>query len=93
LVKAGRQDSYEAAEARTALELLVARHERLQKPSPPSDLGAIPPANREAVDALYFNTARWMAGGLVDRLAGRSVWQERVAPEILELARKEGLIP
>jgi hypothetical protein len=93
LVKAGRQDSYEAAEARTALELLVARHERLQKPSPPPDLGAIPACNREAVDALYFNTARWLAGGLVDRLASRSVWPEGVAPEILELARKEGLIP
>ena len=93
LVKAGRQDSYEAAEARTAMELLAARHDRLQKPPPPPELGPIPPANREAVDALYFNTARWMAGGLVDRLAGRSVWQERVAPEILEIARNAGLLP
>jgi hypothetical protein len=93
MVKAGRQDAYETAEARTALELLVARHERMRKPLPPPDLGAIPSCNREAVDALYFNTARWIAGGLVDRLAGRSVWQERVPPEIQKIARQEGIIP
>ena len=93
MVKAGRQDTYEAAEARTVLELLIARHERIRKPSPLPDLGGIPSCNREAVDALYLNTARWIGGGLVDRFSGRSVWQERVAPEILEIARTEGLIP
>jgi hypothetical protein len=92
LVKAGLQDTYEAAEARTALELLVARQARLQDPPPLPDLGAIPPCNRQAVEALYLNTARWIAGGLVDRLAGRSVWAETASPQVVDLARQHGLL-
>ena len=45
-----------------------------------------------AVAALYFNTARWIAGGLVDRLPGRPVWQETASPPMVDLARKQGLL-
>jgi hypothetical protein len=93
LTKAGLQDTYEAAEARTALELLAARYERTKTTPVFPDLGKIPPASPEAVDRLYFQTAGWVAGGLVDRLAGRSLWQEKVPPEIIEIARKEKLVP
>jgi hypothetical protein len=92
LVKAGLQETYEAAAARTSLELLVARQARFQHPPPLPDLGSIPACNRQAVDALYFNTARWIAGGMVDRLAGRSVWREPANPQIVALARQQGLL-
>ncbi len=92
LVKAGLQDTYEAAEARTALELLAARQSRLTTPPATPDLPGIPACNRQAVDTLYFNTACWIAGGLVDRLAGRSVWKDNINPIITELARQHGLL-
>ena len=92
LVKAGLQDTYEASMARTALQMLAARQTRIEHPVPPPALEAIPPCNPQAVDTLYFNTASWIAGGLLDRLASRSLWREPVTPGILDAARECGLL-
>ncbi len=93
LVKNGLQDTYEAAEARTALELLAALQTRRNSTPPSPGLGAIPPCNQQAVDSLYFNTAQGIGGGLLDRLTGRSIWPDRVGSEIVRLAKVAGLIP
>jgi hypothetical protein len=97
LVKAGSQDSYEAHQARASLELLLARHERMQmlqeKTLVIPDLDPVPPCDQEKVSLHYYEKARIIAGGLVDRLKGYSVWEERSDPSIVELARKTGLVP
>ena len=96
LVKAGSEQSYEAAQARAALELLLARHERIQMSKLNTleipDLDPIPPSDPDKVNLHYFEKARIIAGGLVDRLNGYSIWQERSDPAIVALARKTDLI-
>jgi hypothetical protein len=91
LCAAGLQDTYEAAQARTALELFVAGKTRMQTKPPLPDLGAINACDPQAVETLYRNTAAFIAGGLLDRLNGRHLWQEKVAPAILDIAKKSGL--
>ncbi len=56
------------------------------------DLKPIPPCDQDEVNLHYFEKARVIAGGLVDRLNGYSVWQEYSDPEIVEIARKTTLI-
>ena len=56
------------------------------------DLVLIPPSDQDEVNLHYFEKARVIAGGLVDRLNGYSVWQERSDPEIVAIARKTNLI-
>ena len=56
------------------------------------DLDPVPPCDQDKVSMHYFEKARIIAGGLVDRLNGYSVWQERSDPEILEIAHKTNLI-
>ena len=95
--KAGKRDSFEAGQARIAIEVLTALHERhrlaAQKLLPSWDLRPrIPPANPEAVDRLYFETALKLAGGLQDHLEGRSIWKPKVDPETVRLARSAGLV-
>ena len=92
LAKAGLRDSYEAAEARAALELLAAGHARLKNPPSLPDLGAIPSCKPEAVNALYADTASWIMGGLVDHLNNRSLWREPVSAKVLDVGRQCGLI-
>ena len=97
LVKTGAQNSYEAAQARSSLELLLARYERMElmrenKLIVP-DLTPIEKCDLDEVNLHYFEKARIIAGGLVDRLNGYSVWKEHSDPEIVEVARKIKLIP
>ena len=96
LVRAGFENSYEAAQARASLELLMARNERMKMLIDRSlvipDLGPIPPSDQDAVSLNYFEKARHIAGGLADRLNGYSIWNERSDPEIVAIARKTKLI-
>jgi hypothetical protein len=97
---AGLGETFEAGQARAALELLAACHERralaaegkLRLPDlkPSHD---IPAANPAEIDRLYRNTARWVMGGLHDHLKGVSLQKHPVNPQILALARKSGLLP
>ena len=93
LCAAGWQDSYEAAQARTALELFLARRERMRQAPALPDLGPIRPCDPAAVERLYLETASWIVGGLMDRLDGRSLWRDNVDPRILAAARRCGLLP
>ncbi len=56
------------------------------------DLGPILPSDQDAVSLNYYEKARFIAGGLVDRLNGFSIWNEYSDPEIIALARKTKLI-
>ena len=87
----GLQDTYEAAQARTVLELLLAHDARKKNPPPLPTIKNCPPCNLKAVETLYLNQATYMAGGLLDRLKGRDLWKEPVDPRILDVARKNGL--
>jgi hypothetical protein len=96
LISSGYQDSYETAQARSSLELLLARYERMKllnenKLETP-DLGPIVPCDQDAVNLHYFEMARIMAGGLSDRLKGYSVWNEKSGPEIIKIAEKVNFI-
>ena len=97
LVKAGAQNSYEAAQARSALELLLARFERMQLLKENilviPELTPILPCDQDEVNLHYFEKARMIAGGLVDRLMGYSVWKEYSDAKVVEIARKTMLIP
>ena len=97
MVMVGFQDTYEAAMARTSLELVIARHERSKMRKAGTlvtpDLTPIPTCNQDAVDKLYLESARKIAGGLVDRLAGRSLWKEPSDPQIIQIARQVNLFP
>jgi hypothetical protein len=95
--KAGKGDTFEAGQARVAIEVLGALHERrrlaAQKQLPSWDLRPrIPPANQEAVDRLYYETALKLAGGLQDHLEGRSIWKPKVDPDTVRLARSAGVV-
>jgi hypothetical protein len=96
MAKAGKLETYEAAQARVVLDLLAARHERARRRLDNTllvpDIKPIPPANPEAVEELYLITARKIAGGLVDRLNNRALWQQCTDREILEIAERAGLI-
>lgn len=96
LVRSGFQESYEAASARSVLELILARNERIKMLADKSltipDLTPVLPCDQDAVSLNYFEKARFIAGGLTDRLNGYSVWNEHSDPEIVEIARKTKLI-
>lgn len=96
LVRSGFEQSYEAALARSALELILARNERIKMLADKSliipDLTPVHPCDQDAVSLNYFEKARFIAGGLSDRLNGYSVWNEHSDPEIIEVARKTKLI-
>jgi hypothetical protein len=96
LVNAGYGNSYEAAMARASLELLSAMNERIKLLKDSSlvipDLTPVLPCDNEAVNLNYFEKARFIAGGLVDRLNGYSIWNEHSDPEIIAIARKTKLI-
>ncbi len=47
---------------------------------------------QDEVNLHYFEKAHVIAGGLVDRLNGYSVWKEHSAPEIVAIAREIELI-
>jgi len=98
LVKAGLQDTYEAEMARVSLELLIARHKRrIMRKAGTLVVADLPPmigpCNEDTVDGVYFESARNIAGGLVDRLAERSLWKETPDPRIIKLAHKVKLFP
>lgn len=97
LVKAGLDDCYEAAQARSSLELLLARHKRMKMLQENTleipELNPILPCDQDEVILHYFEKARIISGGLVDRLNGYSVWEEFSDPEIVATARKIKLIP
>jgi len=96
MVRSGFGNSYEAAQARSSLELLLAMNERIKMLKDNSlvipDLAPVLPCNNDAVNLNYFEKARFIAGGLVDRLNGFSIWKEHSDPEIIALARKTNLI-
>jgi|MDTC01.1.fsa_nt_gb hypothetical protein len=96
--KAGLQDTYEAAMARTALELLLGRYERSRMRQagtlPEPDIAPVPPCNQNAVDQFYLITARNIAGGLTDRMAGLTIWDHaKPDPRAVEIARRVNLFP
>ncbi|MDB4582019.1 hypothetical protein N9164_02585 [Draconibacterium sp.] len=96
LIKAEAENCYEAAQARSSLEILLARQERIQLLDENKliipDLAPIVPCDQDEVNLHYFEKARIIAGGLVDRLNGYSVWGEHPDPEIVEIARKTKLV-
>ena len=98
--RAGKADSFEARQARMAIELFAAGRERrvlagagkLRIPDL-QESHKIPPADEAKVDELYEKTARWIIGGLQDHLRGLSYRKLPVAPETLRLARETKLVP
>jgi hypothetical protein len=92
LVQAGLQDTYEATQARASLDLFAAWKTRSTHPANPLAIRGIRACDAKAVDALYLNTACWIAGGLSDRLAERSLWKDSFDPKILALAKQTGFI-
>jgi hypothetical protein len=88
LDKAGLKDSYEASCARTALELLACGETRRTAAPALPELDNITPCGPKAVETLYADTAAFIVGGLLDRLTGKSLWAQPVAPEILHIARQ-----
>lgn len=94
--KAGLDASFEAGQALVVVQILAALHERRQLAAAgrlrSPQLEGIPPANAAAVDKLYATQARFMLGGLQDHLKGLSLWRHPVKPEVLQLAKKSGLI-
>lgn len=96
LVRSGFEESYEAALARSVLELILSRNQRIKMLADKSltipDLTPVLPCDQDAVSINYFEKARFIAGGLSDRLNGYSVWNEHSDPRIIEIARKTKLI-
>ena len=96
MAKAGKLETHEGTQARAVLDLLAARHERMLQRQAKTlvvpNIAPIPPANLDAIETLYLTTARKIAGGLVDRLNGRALWQPCADPEILDIAHRSGLI-
>ena len=94
--KAGFQDTYEGALARVVLEVLLARHNRIKGLENGSitipKLERCPPAEEEEVSSRYVKQARFMTGGLMDRLTGIAVWKEKVDPQIMKIAQESGLL-
>ncbi len=97
--RAGLGDTFEAGQARLVMELVAACHERRRLAAEnrleiPDLLPTrkITPANPVAVDKLHYDIPRWMMGGLQDHLRGLSLARLPVDPEVLAIARKNGLI-
>jgi hypothetical protein len=94
--KAGLGESFEAGQARVVIEVLNALHERRRLAIegllniPP--LEGIPPAKVDEVDKLYARQARFILGGLQDHLNGISLQRYPVNQEVLQLAKKAGLV-
>jgi len=96
--KAGLEDTYESAMAHTALELLIARYDRSKMREagtlPKPDIAPVPPCNQNAVNEFYLLTARNIAGGLTDRMAGLTIWDYvKPDPRAVEIARRVDLFP
>jgi hypothetical protein len=96
MVKAGLQDSYEAEMARTALELIIARHERRELLKSGKlvlpDIKPMKPAREDVVTGVYLESARKIAGGLADRFTGKNLWKEAVDPAVIEIAGNVKLV-
>jgi hypothetical protein len=67
LTAAGLADSYEAAHARLAVDMLAAYHQRLQRLADGS-LKPLPPASQIAADRSYVVTVRRLCDGLAKTL-------------------------
>lgn len=98
MVKADLDETYEGAMARTALELLLARHERqrMRKAGtlPIPDIEPVPTCDQNAVEDLYLTNALNMAGGLTDHLEGLTIWEGKTpSPEAVAIANQVGLFP
>lgn len=98
MVKADLDETYEGAMARTALELLLASHERqrMRKAGtlPIPDIEPVPTCNQEAVEDLYLTDALNMAGGLTDHLEGLTIWEGNTPiPKAVAIATQVGLFP
>lgn len=98
MVQAGLDETYEAAMARTALELMLARDERhrlrLAGTLPKPDIAPIPSCNTEAVEDLYVTNALNIAGGLTDLLEGLTIWENaKPNPTAVAIARQVKLFP
>ena len=97
--QAGLGESFEAGQARLAIELLAVARERKAIRTAGKlvipDLQQshhIPPPDLDKVDELYRNNARWILGGLQDHLNGISYHRLPVAPAVLKLARETKLV-
>ena len=92
--KAGLEDTYEGALARVVLEVLMARYNRIKGLEDGTitipKLQGCPPARE--VSSRYVKQARFMTGGLMDRLTGIAVWKEKVDPQTMKIAQKSGLL-
>ena len=98
MVKAGLDEIYEGAMARTSLDLLIARYERskmreagkLVKP----DIAPLPKCNLDEVEDFYLIMARNIAGGLTDYMSDLTIWED-VKPNAraIEIAKKVDLFP
>ena len=95
--QAGRGRSFEAGQARVAVELVQAREQRrrliaqgdLKLPA----LEGIKAATETDIDELYARQSRFVLGGLLDHLRGLSLWNPAVDVDTLRLAREAGLLP
>ncbi|MBI9018648.1 MAG: LamG domain-containing protein [Phycisphaerae bacterium] len=98
MVKANLNKTYEGAMARTALELLLARHERqrMRKAGtlPIPNIEPVPTCNQDAVEDMYLTNALNMAGGLTDHLEGLTIWEGNTpSSEAVTIANQVGLSP
>jgi hypothetical protein len=98
MVKADLDETYEGAMARTALELLLARHERQQMRKagtlPIPEIKPVPTCNQDAVEDLYATNALNIAGGLTDHLSNLTIWEAtRPNPKAVAIATQVKLFP
>ncbi|MBT4401136.1 MAG: hypothetical protein HN686_19160 [Bacteroidetes bacterium] len=92
----GFEQSYEGAMSRLVLDHLIARFERQELIKNGSlfipNLPQTPKADEEDISNRFVKQARFITGGLVDHLLGKSYWKEAVDPEIYNIALATGLI-
>jgi hypothetical protein len=98
MVKAGLDETYEGAMARTALDLLIARYERSKMREAgiliEPDIAPLPKCNQDEVEDFYLIMARNIAGGLTDYMSGLTIWEDgKPNARAIEVAKQVNLFP
>ncbi len=98
MFRAGLDETYEGAMARTALGLIISRYERSKMREagtlPVPDIAPIPTCNQDEVDLYYMELAQNMAGGLTDYMSGLTIWDHAKSnPQALKIAKEVNLFP
>jgi len=94
--KAGLEETYEGAMSRLVIEHLIARSTRIDMLKNGRiiipEIEGVPPAIEDDISQRFVKQARYLTGGLIDHLTGKSYWKDPVDPEILNIAIKTGLV-